>query len=967
MENLRLILFGSPRLERDGKIVEMDTRKALALLAFLVLANQEQQRDALTAMLYPESDPISARAGFRRTLSTLHGALDEGVLSIRREGVGLSAGSRLWVDVLQFRNLVQGPGSFASLEEAAGLYRGDFMAGFSLRDSPAFDEWQYQQAEELRRLLIGALDRLSALAADAGDYPRAIQHAARRVGIDPLLEEGHRQLMALYARADQRSAALRQYRECVRILEQELGVSPLEETTRLYQEILSSGLGSAHLVKVQASQPSDQGQPVEKAGLPQTTRPAILEPRPAPTPSPLVGRDREISSLVTALRSATTGLLISLEGEAGVGKTRLAEEFLAAARLEGRPVTQARCYEGEAGLAYGPLMEGLGSALRQPALARRVGQLPPAILTEAARLLHDLGTQAHEAQPAPLPDDPGAQARFFESLRQLTNCLLGGDPPGILFIDDLHWADAATLDLLTYLARRTGPGSCHILVTWRSQEGPHRERLRQLQADQQRAGRGLHLVLQRLTEAEIGALAHNLLAGVSGLILPPGLEAHLFQESEGLPFIALEYLRSIDPRATGWKLPGGVRDLLHQRLQMAGEASRQLLTAAAVIGRSFDFSTLQVVSGRSELETIAGLEELVGLGLIHEQGESGYDFSHEKLRQVTYEETNHARRRLLHLRAGETLAAGGHSGNKTSPWAGLVANHFLQAGQSPRAAEFFRQAGDYARRLYANGEALAAYQSALAVGHPDPAGLHEACGDLFTLRGEYGAAVASYQAAAAFCTPGCLSNLMHKLGEVYHRRGDWEAAEGHYQAALEAAGEESDPVWRAHLFADWSLTAYRATQAGHAQELAEKALEIAQKEEDPAALSQALNMLGILAHSRGELKPAEVFFERSMEAAGSLENPALRCATLHNLARLEQERGRVAEAIALARQSLEYCVILGDRHHQAALLNTLADLYHAVRNETEAMVYLKQAVALFAEIGEEVGRDQPEIWKMTEW
>jgi tetratricopeptide (TPR) repeat protein len=488
------------------------------------------------------------------------------------------------------------------------------------------------------------------------------------------------------------------------------------------------------------------------------------------------------------------------------------------------------------------------------------------------------------------------------------------------------------------------------------------ERLEQLVVELQRGGNALRLLLARLSPAEISALVSSV-----NPVLLPEMVKRLYQESEGLPFIALEYLHSSLPTGEEWKMPGGVRGLLRQRLQQPGEASRQLLSAAAVIGRSFDFHTLLIISGRSDWETVNGLEELVRLGLVREQQDGVYDFSHEKLRTLVYEETSLARRRLLHQRTAETLVSSGSGVREAGFWAGLAANHFMQAGLPQRAADYFRQAGDHARHLHANQQALAAYQSALAAGHPDPAGLHEACGDLRVLGGEYGAAVIRYQAAASFCEPGCLSNLMHKLGEVYHRRGDWEVAESHYRTALEAAGEGSDPSWQAHLFADWSLTAYRAGSTVQAQELVERALQFAQGAGDSKAAAQAFNMLGILARSRGQLAQARDFFERSLTAANDLQNLALRTASLHNMARLEQELGNAGEAVTLAIRALDYCTLLGDRHHQAALFNTLADLQHMLGNEAESMGYLKQAVALFAEIGEDVGRDQPEIWKLTEW
>lgn len=947
MTDLRLYLLGSPRLERGGKLVDMDTRKALALLAALALGGQEQRRETLAALLYPEADAESGRAAFRRTLSTLTHALGEGVLAARRDAVGLIPGSGLWVDALAFRELASAGSAEAALEQAVELYRGDFMAGFTLRDSSAFDDWQYRQSEELRRLLSGALERLAALAAESGDLERAIRHATRRVDLDPLLEEGQRQLMRLYLYAGQRNAALRQYRECVRVLDQELGVPPLEETTRLYQEILGSR--------------TENARPRQAPVLGETQMPAPVLPALPVGPAPLVGREAEMAALARALQpEAEEGMFLSLEGEAGIGKTRLAEEFLALARRDGRAVIRAGCYEGEESLAYGPFVEGLERALEQPGMAARLEKLPPETLAEAARLLPSLRTVSRQVGLP--PDGPGAQTRFFEALRQVFLSLLNGNVPGVLFIDDLQWADSATLDFLAYLARRIIPAGCLILAAWRGEEGPNSERLRQLQAEQQRAGRGLHLPLRRLNPTEVGRLARGLLSASGQERAPADLDRRLYAESEGLPFIAMEYLRGLKSAQGDWQMSGGVRDLLHRRLRAPGETARQLLTAAAVIGRPFDLSMLHAVSGRSEMETLTGLEELIGQGLLGERP-GGYDFTHHKLREVAYAETSLARRRLLHQRVGEALAGAGSS----RAAAGLAAGHFLQSGQTARAAELFRAAGEYARGLHANAEALAAFQSALAAGHPDLAGIHEACGDLETLSGNYREAIANYQAAAAFCSPGCLSNLMHKLGEVYQRLGEWDAAEAHYQSALEAAGDGGDPAWLAHLFAGWSLTSYRRGQTQRAGSLAGQALSRAQESGDPGALAQALNMMGILARADGELDVAKDFFERSLEAAGRVENMSLRVAALNNQARLLQEQGRAEEAIPQAHQALALCARMGDRHRQAAIQNNLADLYHAAGMEEEAMAQLKQAVALFAEIGEQTGPEQPEIWMLTEW
>lgn len=241
MAELRILLLGAPRIERDGVAVEFDTRKATALLAYLGVTGQFHQRDTIAALLWPEYDSERSRGALRRTLSTVRSALDDRWLAVARNTVGLDADG-LWVDVREFRRLLaeardREPGALAALGAAAGLYRGDFLAGFALRDSAEFDEWQSFQAEGLRRDLGEALGRLVSGHIARGELSAAIGHARRLVGLDPLNEPAHRSLMQLYAWTGNRSAAIRQYRECERLLDRELGVAPLQETRALHEAI----------------------------------------------------------------------------------------------------------------------------------------------------------------------------------------------------------------------------------------------------------------------------------------------------------------------------------------------------------------------------------------------------------------------------------------------------------------------------------------------------------------------------------------------------------------------------------------------------------------------------------------------------------------------------------------------------------------------------------------------------------
>ena len=240
MPQLRVSLLGAPAIAVGRTKVETDTRKATALLAYLAVSEKPQRRAALAALLWPDNDEQKARGALRRTLSVLRTALGDRWLDADGETIDLDRRD-LFVDVAEFRRAI-GQGRLA---DAAGLYRGDFLEGFSLRDSSAFDDWQAAEADALRTEYGDALAKLAATAIAAGDDTAAIAHLKRRLVLDPLHEPAHRELMRLYAKTGDRSAALRQYHECVRLLDGELGVAPAAETRALRDAIEAGSLPTA--------------------------------------------------------------------------------------------------------------------------------------------------------------------------------------------------------------------------------------------------------------------------------------------------------------------------------------------------------------------------------------------------------------------------------------------------------------------------------------------------------------------------------------------------------------------------------------------------------------------------------------------------------------------------------------------------------------------------------------------------
>ncbi len=927
MSSLTISLLGPPRIEVDGLPLRVDTRKAVALLAYLAVTGRPARRELLADLLWPEYEPANGRAALRRTLSVLRAALGARWLSASRDIVSLDEHG-VDLDVDRFRRLlVEG-----RAHEAVVLYRGDFLEGFDLRDSAEFDHWQIAEAQALRRELGAGLEQVALERAEAGDLEAAIVHARRRLELDPLAESGHRLLMQLYAWAGDRAAAIEQYRACVRALHRELGVAPLAETTELYEQVSA-------------------GKIVQPAPRP----PAAATPVHAPVALPLVDRDAELASLISAWQGAAPdGRLIVIEGEAGIGKTRLADELAARAGAAGAVTVVVRAAEAEAELPYAAVLDAMRQLSDRPDAAQRIATVPALIAAEAARLAPEVADLRPGLPPAPPTDSPGAGSRFLGALADVLTACSAGSAPGLLVVDDAQWVDAASLEVLSFLVRRLEGRALCILLSWRAEELPPGHALRELLADARRSRRGLLVAPRRLGRAAVTELARA--AGAVSEI------DRLYAQTAGLPLFVVEYLAALGETAGG-DVPEGVAELLRHRAAAASEGARQVLAAAAALGTSFDLEAIRETSGRSDEETVAALEELEARGLLSEDGES-YAFAHDSMRSVIYADTSLARRRLLHRRAAEALAA--RPPRDRVERAAVIAEQYRLAGRDADAAEYHRLAGERARELLAPSEALAHFRAALALGHADEAILHEAVGELLMLMGEYGPALTSLEAAAALATDRAqLGRIEHELGAVRHRQGEWELAAARYEAA--AAALEGNEGQLARIEADRSLNEHRRGRGEAAAALAHRALELAERAGDTAALAQAHNILGILASSGGALDEARTELRQSLELAGALGDPGARVAALNNLALLERTEGDLAEALRLTREALALCVAQGDRHREAALHNNLADLLHAAGDPDAAMAELKQAVAIFAEIGGDAGEAQVEIWKLVEW
>jgi predicted ATPase/DNA-binding SARP family transcriptional activator len=321
--HFKLYLFGAPRMERDGETVEFTSRRALAALAYIALSPHSISRETLATLLWPDASPEKSRARLRRLIYDLNQALGKGVLQSTSDNIGFSPNVNIWVDVKEFKSsadaiLGENPEHLVleklitKMANAAELAQGDFLGGFSLPDSLEFDDWQFYERENLRRLLDAVLERLVDLYQEAGNYAQAVYWGQKRRALDHLSEPAARQLMTVMAAAGQQSSAVRVYDLLTQSLRELLDIEPEDETTELYESIRKRKFVPAA---------PQEGEPVKK---PRLSAPLTLAPHNLPDrSSSFVGRAAEISQIKQLLTS-NGARLVTLTGPGGVGKTRLA-------------------------------------------------------------------------------------------------------------------------------------------------------------------------------------------------------------------------------------------------------------------------------------------------------------------------------------------------------------------------------------------------------------------------------------------------------------------------------------------------------------------------------------------------------------------------------------------------------------------------------------------------------------------
>ena len=686
---------------------------------------------------------------------------------------------------------------------------------------------------------------------------------------------------------------------------------------------------------------------------------AMIGSMPRVSSPVFVGRASELERLNRALDLAAGGRPVTrlITGEAGIGKSRLVEEFLRA-RASDALILEGDCLPlGETGLAYAPFVAALRPLVRSLD-ADRLDRLIGPGRAELAHLLPDLGPPPARATRPPDASLSAstARARLFEIMFGVLH-RLAVERPLVLVLEDLHWADASTRDLLRFLVRNARSEPILVVATYRSDELHRRHPLRPLLTELQRLESVEIIELAAFGENEVAAQ----LAGIRGSPPGPDLVATVLARSGGNPFFAEELLAA---GAAGLVLPRSLRDTLEDRVRQVSADAQQVVRVASVAGARADHHVLASVVDLPAERLADALRELVEHHLVvatSPDQEPGYAFRHALVQEVVYSELLPSERTQLHAAYATVLASGGEAGNvQGSATAAQVAHHWLMAHDLERALPAALAAARAAAAGFAFAEAQGLLERALElwpkVGRGalpegiDRIAIIEEAAEAAAQAGDARRSIDLVRSALAERDPRSDPTrsgvLQHRLAWYLNEAGDWQAGVAAMERAVELIPIDPPTPERARVLADLAHSLMVRGRYGDSLALGEAALAISRAVNAQVAAARALNVIGLDLACRSDFERAIPILRDSHESAVGLGDPLAIFLTAVGLGWALDESARHAEALDLARVTRDRIRSLGaDARFGGQLASKAARALHDLGRWDEAAALIDETIS----------------------
>jgi DNA-binding SARP family transcriptional activator/tetratricopeptide (TPR) repeat protein len=948
---IKVAVLGVPRLEMGERVIRLPYLKAEALFYYLAVMAQPQSRPALAALLWGKSAENQARNSLRNAIYTIRKQFyPASPLLIERDTICLDFDT-IQLDLAFFQTTIQNLRDPAMLAEALACWRGKFLDGLHLPDAPVFEQWLVEQREQVEALYRQGLLHLAQLYFAEKQLTDARQTIEKLLAVDPLHEAGHQLLMRLFVQMGNRAAALRQYETLRTRLVDQLGVDP------------DPAIQAFHLELLQAD---DSHPPVT----------AIINlPREPQGAYPFVGRDHELALLSKAYQQVLPrgpARLVMLQGEPGIGKTRLAREWLAS--LEAANILTTRCFEAEQAIPFHPWLDLIRTTLRKIPLPQL--ELSDVWLTELTQLVPEIRLQRPDLELYPAGDPELARGRIIQAMIHWLAALCR-EIPLCIFIDDWQWLDQASLTLLRYIFHAQQNSQLPLFILGAQRETQPVSGWPQFKAKLAREDFFDAIELHRLSLSDLTAIAKSLEMAPS--IQIDRFLQQLWQETEGNPLFVTQFLQTLrqaDLQTGEWPIPPTIQSLIQNRLARLAESTYQVMTAAAVMGRTFTDTVLQKISTLSMETVLLALDEAIAANIITEQA-GIYDFTHDKIRTVLLDSLTQSRRRHLHASIAVNLET-------TAPTDfGLLSYHFEMSGDPQRARHYALLAARRSVELYADEDALRWYDKADALtastdDELDPEdsipvtpfqqphvsrGLPlDVTGLIFRQRGLIQQRIGRYDAAEelflAALKRGQTRNRADEqaaahnlLSFLAYLRSDYNAVGHHAQLALELADQTGEAALRAPGLRHLGIAVYRTGNYARARQLYDEALEAYRQDNDPLGMATVYNNIGFVLRTQTFFQEAIEAFQEALaiyKATGQTEGVAL---IYSNIGRTYAFSGDLAQA----RHYLERGLALSIEAHAdwvtAKIHRTLGNVFIQAEQWSLALNHARQAQTLATTLG----------------
>jgi tetratricopeptide (TPR) repeat protein len=741
--------------------------------------------------------------------------------------------------------------------------------------------------------------------------------------------------------------------------------------------------------------------------------------RPLQTAPKMVGREKELRRLRILLESVhrrtRIGLpkMVLINGEAGIGKSRLVREVQRDVVSQGGTVLIGNCYEETQSIPYYPFRDALKQFFeinKEEAISIFI-KLPDYSQWELAQILPGL-----RELKSPEFERSSDKYRLFESFRLFFENIgerlesnkhtepKSGRPsyaqratagrhmgpnrvhlPLLLIIEDLHWSDEASLDLLHYLSRNfreTSPMAGHnpilLLGTYRTEDAEPSRGVGKLTSLLQKENLSEEIKLQPLPRDEVSTLLKQL---TPGLEQSKQFQVDLYKRTEGNPFFVEELMKyfsrtSVSLVDTGFSkedletgIPTSIQGILQRRANSLSPEMKEVLTCGALIGEEFDFEVIRRVLNRTDEEILDAVEGGVQEHFVresYERGEEGYRFNHSLMSDVLYTGIGKTKRRIWHGKVGEALEE--VYAGRLEVLNGQLSYHFEMGEKWEKAVDYALKSANHAKDVYANQEAIRMYEKAreilprLKVGQTilsvikTEIAIAEGLGDVYELTCDYEKALQEYRMMEEFARSKGdekkEGEAISKRAGVYEHQGNYDEALVFEERSYEILRKTDDQNKLAWSLDNVGMIHWRRGNYIKAMKCHEEALKIAREIGNKKFVPKILNSIGIVHEERGNNREAMKYYEEALKGVREIGDKKRERMVLNNIGNVNLTRGDTIKALKCFEGALKINSEIGDRRSAAINLFNIGNVYNTRGEIIEALKYYEESVTIFSEIGD---------------